>query len=473
MADEFDLVVLGGGTGGYIAAIRASQLGMNVAVVEKEKLGGTCLHKGCIPSKSLLKSASAYRETKELSSFGVELGDIQFNLVKAMERKNEVVDKLHGGINYLMKKHHVTVINGYGRILGPSIFSPMPGTISIEHEGDEENTMIVPKNVLIATGSKPRLLPGLNISQNILTSTEALALTQLPKSIIIIGAGAIGIEWASMLVDLDVDVTVVEQADSVLPGADLSIQKELQQQLEKRGVTFYLGSEVQIDTVEDTNEKTSLVVVENGKSIQLESEKILVSIGRTASIEGIGIENTSIEVADGFIQTNEFYQTKEKHIYAIGDCIGGLQLAHVASTEGIRAVEHMNGLDTNPLDLTDVPTCVYSYPEVASVGLTEQEAKNVYEDIAVGISLFQANGKAMADGDTTGFVKVIQDKQSDDVVGVHMIGNNVTNQISELALAKTLDASVWELSQVIRPHPSQSEALTEAALAVKNLELNS
>lgn len=472
MAEELDLVILGGGTGGYIAAIRASQLGMKVAIVEKEKLGGTCLHKGCIPSKSLLKSASAFREAKDLNSFGIEVDNVKFNLNKAMNRKNEVVDKLHAGINYLMDKNNVQVINGYGRILGPSIFSPMPGTISVEHDVGEENTMIVPGNVLIATGSKANLLPGVDLSENIITSTEALSLKNLPSSIIIIGAGAIGIEWASILIDLDVEVTVIERANSVLPGADISVQKEIQSQLEKRGVIFYLGAEVQLQSIKDFGEKTSLIITQASNEIHLNSDKLLVSIGRQANIKEIGLENTSIEIQDNVIQTNESFQTKEKHIYAIGDCIGGLQLAHVAAAEAIRAVEHMNGIETTALDYKQIPTCVYSYPEVASVGLSEAEARESHNDIKIGYSSLQANGKALADGDTIGFVKVIQDKATDDVIGIHMVGPHATNQIAEAALAKTLDTSVWELTQVVRPHPSHSEALTEAALSVKEIELN-
>lgn len=349
MAQDYDLVVLGGGTGGYVAAIRASQLGMKVAVVEKGKLGGTCLHKGCIPSKALLRSAEVYRQTREADTYGIETGQPKVNFLKVQERKQNIIDTLHKGVQGLMKKGKIDVYEGFGRILGPSIFSPMPGTISVEMNNGEENQMLVPKNVLIATGSKPRTLPGLDIDgEHVMTSDEALEMKELPRSILIVGGGVIGIEWASMLADFGVEVTVIEYMDRILPTEDPDVSKEMQRLLKKKGIKFSTGTKVLPDTLKKEN-GVEVQAENKGNTETFKAEKMLVSVGRSANVENIGLENTDIIVENGFIQTNEFYQTKESHIYAIGDVIGGLQLAHVASHEGIIAVEHMAGEKTYPM----------------------------------------------------------------------------------------------------------------------------
>ncbi|GMB07705.1 dihydrolipoyl dehydrogenase [Thermolongibacillus altinsuensis] len=466
MAKEYDLVILGGGTGGYVAAIRAAQLGLKTAVVEKGKLGGTCLHAGCIPSKALLRSAEVYAQTKQGEAFGVLASDVRLDFMKVQARKQQIIDQLHKGIQMLMKKGKIDVYEGTGRILGPSIFSPMPGTVSVEMNDGSENEMLIPKNVIIATGSRPRTLPGLAIDgQYVLTSDEALQLESLPASIIIVGGGVIGIEWASMLHDFGVNVTVIEYADRILPTEDRDISKEMERLLKKRGIRIVTSAKVLPETLQ----------IENGIKIQADcggkvetffAEKMLVSVGRQANIEGIGLENTDIVVEKGFIQTNEFYQTKEKHIYAIGDVIGGLQLAHVASHEGIIAVEHIAGKNPLPLDYTMVSKCIYSRPEAASVGLTEEEAKAKGYDVKVGKFPFKAIGKALVYGEAEGFVKLIADAKTDDLLGVHMIGPHVTDMISEAGLARVLDATPWEIAHTIHPHPTLSEAIAEAALAL-------
>lgn len=472
MTKNYDLVILGGGTGGYVAAIRASQLGMQVAIVEKGKLGGTCLHQGCIPSKSLLRSAEVYRQTMEADHFGIETKDIKLNFLKVQERKNEIVETLHKGVQGLMKKGKIDVYEGFGRILGPSIFSPMPGTISIEYENGDENTMIIPKNIIIATGSKPKTLPNIDIDgQYVMTSDEALEMETLPKTITIVGGGVIGIEWASMLADFGVEVTVVEYSEQILPTSDYSIAKELEKQLKKKGITIITNATVLSNTI-DENNGVSIEVEINDTIEQIESEKILVSVGREANRTDIGIENTDIVIKDGFIQVNGHYQTKESHIYAIGDVIGGMQLAHVASHEGIVAVEHMADEKPLPIQYQNIPTCVYSHPEVASVGLTENQAKEQGFDIKVSRFPFQAIGKALVYGESEGFVKIIADNQTEDLLGVHMIGPHVTDMISEAGLAKVLDATPWEMSLNIHPHPSLSEVLGEAALAVDGNQIH-
>ncbi len=473
MAKEYDLVILGGGTGGYVAAIRASQLGMKVAVVEKEKLGGTCLHRGCIPSKALLRSAEVFSMMKKSEEFGVTAEKITLQFEKVQERKQKVIDQLHKGIKHLMKKGKIDLYEGFGRILGPSIFSPTPGTISVEMNNGEENQMLIPKNILIATGSRPRTLSGLEIDGTfILSSDEALNLDQLPDSIIIIGGGVIGIELASMLADFGVEVTVLEYADQILPFEDKEISKEARRCLKKKGITVVTNAMVMPETL-SKNDGVKIEAEVKGERKQFSAEKILVSVGRKANIEGIGLDNTDIKVKDGVILTNKSYQTEESHMYAIGDVIGGLQLAHVASHEGIAAVNHMANRAIHDLNESSIAKCVYSSPEIASVGYTEEAAREKGYEVRTGKFSFKAIGKALVFGETDGFVKLVVDKKTNDLLGVHMIGPHVTDMISEAALAKVLDATHWEIANTIHPHPSLSEAIGEAALAVDGIALHS
>ncbi|GAA1371295.1 MULTISPECIES: dihydrolipoyl dehydrogenase [Peribacillus] len=473
MAEEFDLVILGGGTGGYVAAIRAAQLGLKTAVVEKGKLGGTCLHKGCIPSKALLRSAEVYQTAVKSEEFGIVTGDVKVDFLKVQERKTKVVDQLYKGVQHLMKQGKITVYEGLGRILGPSIFSPMPGTISVEMNDGSENEMLIPQNVIIATGSRPKTLPGLTVDgELVLTSDEALKLESLPKSMIIVGGGVIGIEWASMLNDFGVEVTVLEYADRIIPTEDHDISSEMLRLLTKKGVKFVTGAKVLPETLK-TGESVSISAEVKGSVEEFTAGKMLVSVGRSANVEGIGLENTEIVKEKGFIETNDFFQTKESHIYAIGDCIGGLQLAHVASHEGITAVEHIAGKKPEPLDYSLISKCVYSSPEAASVGLTEDQANKEGYDLKIGKFPFRAVGKALVFGEADGFVKIIADKKTDDILGVHMIGPHVTDMISEAGLAKVLDATPWEIGKTIHPHPSLSEAIGEAALAVDGRAIHS
>lgn len=472
MTKEYDLVILGGGTGGYVAAIRASQLGMKVAVVESGKLGGTCLHNGCIPTKALLRSAEVFRQTLHAEDFGVETNRPTLNFLKVQERKRSIVNQLHKGVQGLMKKGKIEVFQGFGRILGPSIFSPMPGTISIEYENGEENTMIVPKHVLVATGSRPKSLPGLTLDgEYFMSSDDALGMESLPATMLIIGGGVIGIEWASMLADFGVKVTVLEYLDHILPTEDQDISREAERLLKKKGITIVKGAKVLPETA-DIDGKISLQAEVKGELQQFEAEKALVSVGREANSTNIGIENTDIALEKGFIKTNRYFQTKESHIYAIGDVIGGMQLAHVASHEGIAAVEHMAGESVHPMDYGTIPSCIYSDPEIASVGITEKEALERGHEIKVGKFPFQAIGKALVYGESDGFVKVIADKKSEDILGIHMIGPHVTDMISEAGLAMVLDATPWEISQAVHPHPTLSEIMGEAALAVDGLQIH-
>lgn len=469
MATEYDVVILGGGTGGYVAAIRAAKLGKKVAVVEKDKLGGTCLHRGCIPTKALLRSAEVLQTVKNAGDFGIELGTeaVGVNFIQAQLRKQNVVDQLEKGIHQLFKQGKIDLYEGTGTILGPSIFSPTAGTISVEPADGSENQMLIPKNLIIATGSRPRSLPGLTIDESqVLSSDGALRLEELPKSIVIVGGGVIGMEWASMLHDFGVEVTVLEYADRLLPLEDKEISKELTRLYKKKKMTIVTSAEVQADSLEKTAENVTIKAIVGGEEQSFTAEKMLVSVGRAANIESIGLQNTDIVVEKGFIKVNSNYQTKESHIYAIGDCIPTLQLAHVAMHEGTIAAEHITGQSPEALDYDLVPRCVYTAPEIASVGISEEEAKKRGHQIKKGKFFFRGIGKALVFGDSDGFVKIIADKETEDILGVSMIGPHVTDLISEAALAQVLDATPWEIGNTIHPHPTLSEALNEAALAV-------
>lgn len=464
MAKEYDVVILGGGTGGYVAAIRASQLGLKTAIVESKKLGGTCLHAGCIPTKALLRSAEVYAQAKRADEFGIEIEHTSFSFNKVQARKENIVEQLHKGVQHLMKKGKIDVYNGYGRILGPSIFSPMPGTISVEMNDGSENEMLIPKNVIIATGSKPRKLIGVDVDgKTIFTSDEFLQITELPKSILIVGGGVIGIEWASMLHDFDVDVTIIEVGPRILPTEDRDISTEMMKLLTKRGIKIYTNVELDPENITKTDTQVTVKLA----GLELTAETMLLSIGRQANITNLGIENTEIEIENGVIQVNESLQTKESHIYAIGDVIGGMQLAHVASHEGIHAVEHIAGKHARPIQYENIARGVYSHPEIASVGLTEEQARERNINLKAATFPFKAIGKALVYGESDGFVKVLADEQTNDVIGVHLIGPHATDLISEAALGLFLNASIGEVGQMIHPHPTLSEVFGEAALAIE------
>jgi dihydrolipoamide dehydrogenase len=465
-AQSYDIVILGGGTGGYVAAIRAAQLGKTVAVVEREKLGGTCLHRGCIPSKALLRSAEVYATMKNSEAYGITQEGLTLNFNKVQDRKQSIVDQLHKGVQFLMKKNKIDVIEGKGRIIGPSIFSPRSGAVAVE-QADGEMLNLVAQNTIIATGSRPRSLSGLEIDgQFVLTSDEALELEQLPQSIIIIGGGVIGVEWASMLNDFGVEVTLVEADKRLLPTEDEDVSKELQRLFKKRKIKVLTDAKVQSDSLVKEGSAVRIQADYKGEVVSLEADKILVAVGRQANADGIGLENTDIRVEKGFIAVNPYMQTTESHIYAIGDVNGGLQLAHVASHEGIAAVEHIAGIKQDPLPHHRIPRCVYTRPEVASVGWTEQQAKDLGHDVKVGSVQFRAIGKALVYGEYDGFAKVIADAKTNDILGVHLIGPHATDYISEAALAQFLEATPWEVGKTMHPHPTLSEILGEAMLAV-------
>ena len=474
MASEYDLVIIGGGAGGYVAAIRAAQYGLKTAIVEHVAMGGTCLHRGCIPSKAMLRSAEVYRTLREdAADFGVQTTGVTLHFERVQERKAAIVEQLFNGIRTLMKKGKIDVYEGFGRILGPSIFSPMPGTVSVEMADGSENQMLIPKNVIIATGTTPRVLAGIPVDgEVVVTSDHALNIRELPSSIVIVGGGVIGVEWASMFIDFGVEVTVIEQGDRLLPLEDSEISKTLAKELTERGVKIITSATVKPDSFQRTDEGIAIMADVAGEMQSFTGERLFISIGRTGNVKDIGLQNTEIETEHDFIKVNKHYQTKESHIYAIGDVIGGVQLAHVASNEGVAAVEHIVNGENRYIDGLDIPRCIYSYPEAASIGYSEEQARETGFTIKVGKFPFQGNGKALVYGDTVGFVKVIADEATNDLLGVHMVGPHVTDMISEASLAKVLDATPWEISLAIHPHPTLSEVFAEASMAVDNLAIH-
>lgn len=459
MEKEYDVVIIGGGTGGYVAAIRASQLGLKAAVVEKGKIGGTCLHAGCIPSKALLRSAEIYSNTKKAEEFGVIAPEVGLDFSKVQARKEEIIDRLFKGIQHLMKKGKIDVYEGKGTILESK-------DVLVQMNNEDQEIKLITKNIVIATGSRPRTLPGLEVDEKyVMTSDEALKMDNLPASIIIVGGGVIGMEWASMLIDFGLEVTVIEYADCILPTEDKDVSKEITRLMKKKGVKIVTSAKVLSETLEK-GEGVSIKADHKGKETSFSAEKLLVSVGRSPNVEGIGLENTRVLMDRAFIQTNEYYLTNEPNIYAIGDVIGGLQLAHVASHEGITAIEHMKGENAKPIDATLVSKCIYCSPEVASVGLTEDEAKEKGYQVKTGKFSFRAIGKALVFGESDGFVKLVVDEASNKLLGAHMVGPHVTDMISEAGLARVLDATAMDIAHTIHPHPTLAEAIGEAALAV-------
>jgi len=459
--NKTDLLVLGGGTGGYTAAIKAAQAGLKVTLVEKERLGGTCLHKGCIPTKALLRSAEVADTLKKAADFGVEAsGDYAINFAKMQERKQSVIETLCAGIEYLCKKNKITVIEGEGIVMGPSIFSPVSGAVTVNfNDPDKEPEIIIPKNVIIATGSSPRTLPNLPLDEEyILSSNGALALEELPENIVIVGGGVIGVEWASLLNSLGVEVTIVEFLDRLLINESKTISNTLKADLEKKGVKVLLSSKVESADVKDGK---VAVAIEGQDTLTV--DKVLVAIGRKPNVNSIGLQSTSVQFNDKGIEVNEYYQTTEGHIYAIGDCIDTLQLAHVASKEGELAVAHILQEHVEVLNYTNIPRAVYTALPIASVGYTKE---NLPEDmnVKVGTFKFNSNGKALVYGEAEGMVEVLRDTDTDDLVGVSIIGPHATDLIAEASTAIYLDASPLELGEAVHAHPTLSEAIQEAAL---------
>ncbi|MGI8584515.1 MAG: dihydrolipoyl dehydrogenase [Chitinophagaceae bacterium] len=449
----YDLIVLGSGPGGYPAAIRASQLGKKVVIVERESLGGICLNWGCIPTKALLKSAQVFEYAKHAADYGVDIKEPKQNFEKIIKRSRGVADKMSKGIQFLMKKNKIDVVMGTGKLLAP-------GKLEVT-ASDGKKQMLEAKNIIIATGGRTRQLPSLPIDgKKIIGYREAMVLQQQPKSMLVVGSGAIGSEFAYFYNCIGTKITIVEFLPRIVPVEDEDISKELEKQFKKQGMEVLTNSEVlSVDTKGDgVNAK---VKTANGE-ITLKADIVLSAVGVVANIEGVGLEELGIKMDKGKIVVDANQQTNIPGIYAIGDCTPNQALAHKASKEGINAAEHLAGHKPEPIDYNNVPGCTYCSPEIASVGLTEKAAKDAGYEIKVGKFPFVASGKASASGSTEGFVKVIYDAKYGEFLGCHMIGNNVTEIIAEAVVARKLETTAHEILNAIHPHPTMSEGLKEA-----------
>jgi len=454
MADRtYDVTVIGGGPGGYVAAIRAAQLGMSAAVVERERLGGICLNWGCIPSKALLKSAELYSTFKRSEEFGISHKDLKFDFGKIIQRSRDVSDRITKGVEYLMKKNKIEVISGTGKLTGKN-------TLEVSSNG-KVTEKIKSKAVILATGGRPRSVPGVEIDRKkILTSTEAMTLKQQPKSMVIIGGGAIGIEFAYFYHTLGTKVTVIEMMPTILPLEDREMTKIVQSSLKKSGLEIL--TDTKVEGVKVGNEVEVTVSSPEGKKT-VKGEVALMAIGVQGNSENLGLEALGVQVEKSFIKVNQFGQTNVAGVYAIGDVSGPPLLAHVASHEGIVAAEHIAGKAKHGIDRKVFPSCTYCQPQVASVGMTEEAAIAAGHKIKVGKFPFRPLGKALAIGETEGQVKLIFDEKYGELLGAHIVGSEATEMIAELVTAITLETTYEELWRTMHAHPTLAEAVMEAA----------
>lgn len=453
---NFDLIVIGSGPGGYVAAIRASQLGMKVAVVEKENLGGICLNWGCIPTKALLKSAQVFEYASHASEYGVVAADVKPDFEKMIARSRGVADAMSKGIQFLFKKNNITVINGFGKLKDNH-------TVTVT-AADGTQADYTAKHIILATGARSRELP--NLKQDgvkVIGYRQALTLPKQPASMVVVGSGAIGSEFAYFYNAIGTKVTLVEYMPNVVPLEDEEVSKTLERAFKKAGIT--VKTEASVEAV-DTSGDLCKVTIQTKKGTEVvEAEVVLSAVGITPNLEGIGIEELGIAVDKGKVKVDEFYRTNVEGVYAIGDIVPGPALAHVASAEGIVCVEKIAGLNPHPVNYKNIPGCTYTTPEVSSVGMSEKAARDAGYEIKVGKFPFTASGKATAAGNREGFVKLIFDAKYGELLGAHMVGGNVTEMIAELVVARNLETTGHELIKSIHPHPTMSEAIMEAAAA--------
>jgi len=464
--EQFDVTIIGSGPGGYVAAIRAGQLGLKVAIIEKDKrLGGTCTLRGCIPTKQMLMSAHVYEQMQHAADFGVQVSNIQLAFADVQKRKAKVVLKNSKGIEYLMKKNKCTVFKGAGKLA-------LPGKVLVTGEDGTTQT-IETKSIIIATGSVVRPIPGFETDgKHVVNSDHILELTEVPKSLIVMGSGAVGVEFASVYSRFGAETTLVELLPRLVPLEDEEVSKELERSFRKRGIKSLVDTKLEKLEQTDSGVRVS-GSTSKGDAVSLEAEMLLVAVGRMPFTEGLGLEGSKIKVERGFIQVDEFQQTAEPGVYAIGDVVPTPLLAHLASKEGIVAVEHIAGQkDVRPINLRLVPNCTYCDPEIGSVGLTEAKALEQGYDVKVGRFPFSASGKARILGEEEGFVKIVSEKKYDEILGVHIIGPHATELIAAACVAMQLESTAEELGRTMHAHPTISEAVMEAAEGVHDLAVH-
>ena len=449
-----DLIIVGGGPGGYVAAVRAAQLGMNVALVERAELGGVCLNWGCIPTKALLRNAELYHLMRKGAEFGLHCDNLRFDFPQIIARSRQVADRLAKGVAFLMRKNKVRVVQGSGRLAGA-------GTVSVHDEGGNATATLNAANIILATGARPRALPGLPFDgTQVISSTEAMLLQDVPGSLAIIGAGAVGVEFAYLYNTFGSRVTLIEMLPQVLPVEDREISAALQKSLTGQGIDVLVESRV--DGAEPAGSGLRLQVATPQGARAVEADKVLVAIGVQGNVETLDLEGAGVSVEGGFVPVDAHCRTNVPGVYAIGDLNGQPCLAHVASAEGIAAVETIAGMDHPGVNYDNIPGCTYCHPQVASVGLTEQAAQDAGRRIRVGRFPFAASGKALAVGDSEGMVKVIFDADSDELLGTHIIGADATDLIAEAGIARTLETTHYEVLKTVHAHPTLSEAIMEA-----------
>ena len=449
--DEFDLVVVGGGNGGYTAAIRATQLGLTAALIERDKVGGTCLHRGCIPTKAWLESSGFLERVRKAAALGVRVENISLDYPAVVARQKQVVETLHKGLRSTILKHKIEIIEGEAHLVSPTQVAVNGGTLT-------------GKNVVIATGSQPKDIPGMEVDgERILNSDHLLQLEDIPQSILIVGAGAVGCEFASFYADVGSEVTLIEMMPTVVPLEDAALGQALGKSLAARGVNVMTAARVLPDKTRTYDSVVELTVEHENESKTVKGQVVLSAVGRQAVTENLGLEKTAVKVEQGWVQVDDAYRTAETTLSAVGDAIGGLLLAHVASAEGFLAAEAIAGKDAEKLDYNRVPRVTYSRPQVASVGMTEQQAKEAGHNAKSQRYSFRNNAMALIQDEPEGFAKVVYDADSGDFLGAHIIGNHAGELIAEAALARFIEASAWEIGSNIHPHPTLSEALSEAA----------
>jgi dihydrolipoamide dehydrogenase len=456
VADQYDVIVIGAGPGGYVAAIRAGQLGLKVACIEADKLGGVCNNVGCIPTKALLESAHYAKKSKELGDFGIKTGEITLDLAIAGKRAKKVADQGSKGVSYLFKKYKVDSIAGWARLVGKN---------AVEVEGKDGKKSYTAKNIILATGSRPRSLPILKIDgERVWSSDQAVFPTHAPATLGIIGAGAIGMEFADVFNAFGTKVTIIEALDQILPLEDKDAAVTIEKAYKKRGMEIYAGA--RLEKAEVKPEVVSLTIkAKDGGSKTIEVERVLLAVGRAPIVEDIGLEKAGVKTDRGAIVVDDHCKTNVEGIYAIGDCGRPPLLAHKASHEGITVVEHLAGQGHGTVDYDNVPNVTYCHPEVASVGLTEAKAREQGLDIDIGMFPFSANGRARTAGETEGFVKIIRDKKYSELLGAHVVGPHASELIAEFVIGRHLETTVEEMERAMHPHPTLSEAVAEAALA--------